>query len=163
MYSLPCSPYACVPPSGTRTRHEHGHVIASHGAQEARVHATGAETQCMATDGIREVRAHVTGAETWGTAVDGARDGAETRGAQRGGTWARVRGVDVGEMRVMEMCAPRGPGCAWRMHKGRRQQWRRPVVRGPGAEAVSRIITASILQFKEHTTYCLRLLTATGA
>ena len=29
--------------------------------------------------------------------------------------------------------------------------------------ALSRIITASILHFKEHTTYCLRLSTATGA
>ena len=29
--------------------------------------------------------------------------------------------------------------------------------------SVSRIITASILHFKEHTTYCLRLSTATGA
>ena len=28
--------------------------------------------------------------------------------------------------------------------------------------ALSRIITASILHFKEHTTYCLRLSTATG-
>ena len=31
------------------------------------------------------------------------------------------------------------------------------------AHALSRIITASILHFKVHTTYCLRLLTATGA
>ena len=30
------------------------------------------------------------------------------------------------------------------------------------AIAVSRIITASILHFKEHTTYCLRLSMATG-
>ena len=34
---------------------------------------------------------------------------------------------------------------------------------GAMVEALSRIITASILHFKEHTTYCLRLLTATGA
>ena len=26
IYSLLCSPYMCVPPSGTRMRHEHGHV-----------------------------------------------------------------------------------------------------------------------------------------
>ena len=30
-------------------------------------------------------------------------------------------------------------------------------------DVLSRIITASILHFKEHTTYCLRLSTATGA
>ena len=66
---------------------------------------------CMAVDGAQEARVHVMGAETWGTAADGARDGAETRGVQRGGVWARVRGVDVGEMRATAMCAPRGPGC----------------------------------------------------
>ena len=40
------------------------------------------------------------------------------------------------------------------------------VTDGAGAvtsDVVSRIITASILHFKEHTTYCLRLSTATGA
>ena len=87
---------------------------AADGAQEARAHAMGAETRGTATDGAREARAYVMGAETRGMAADGARDGAETRGAQRGG-------------------------------------------------ALSRIITASILHFKEHTTYCLRLSTATGA
>ena len=29
MYSLPCPPFACVPPSGTRTRHVCGHVTVS--------------------------------------------------------------------------------------------------------------------------------------
>ena len=116
--------------------------MAADGAQEARAHATGAETWGTATDGAREarahtmgaemrgtaadgaweVRAHTMGAETQGTAVDGARDGAETRGVQRGGAWARVRGVDAGKMRVTAMCALRGP--------------------------VSHMITASILHFK---------------
>ena len=78
-----------------------------------------------AADGAREVRVHAMGAETWGMAADGARDGAETRGAQRGGAWARVRGVDAGEMYATAMCALRGPGCAWCMHKGHRQGRRR--------------------------------------
>ena len=91
------------------------------GAREARAHAMGAETRGMAADGAREARVHTMGAETRGTAADGARDGAETWGAQRGGTWARVRGVDAREMRAMAMCAPRGPGCAWRMHEGHGQ------------------------------------------
>ena len=115
--------------------------MAMDGAQEARVHATGAETWGTATDGAQEVRAHAMGAETWGmavdgarearahamgaemrgTAADGARDGAETQGAQRGGAWARVRGVDAGEMCATAMCTPRGPGCAWRVHEGHRQ------------------------------------------
>ena len=39
-----------------------------------------------------------------------------------------------------------------------------PHLRAPSfTHALSRIITASILHFKEHTTYCLRLSTATGA
>ena len=50
----------------------------------------GAETWDMAMDGARD------GAEMWGMATDGARDRTET--AQRGGTWAHVRGVDVGKM-----------------------------------------------------------------
>ena len=73
----------------------------------------------------------------WGMAADGVRDGAETQGAQRGGAWAHVRGVDVGEMCAMEMCAPRGPGCMWRVHEGHGQQRWWPVVRGPGAEAAA--------------------------
>ena len=124
IYSFPCSPYACVPPSGTRTRREHGHVIASHGAQEARAHATGAEMWGTAADGAREARVHAMGAETWGMASDGARDGAETWGAQRGGTWAHVRGVNAGETHVMAMCTPRGPGCTWHVHEGHGQGWR---------------------------------------
>ena len=95
--------------------------IAADGAQEVRVHVMGAEMRGMAVDGAREARAYAMGAETWGTAADGARDGAKTQGAQRGGAWACVRGVDVGEMRVMAMCTPRGPGCAWCMHEGHRQ------------------------------------------
>ena len=90
-------------------------------AWEARAHEMGAETRGMAADGAREARAHAMGAETQGMAADGARDGAETWGVQRGGTWARVRGVDVGETHATAMCAPRGPGCAWRVHKGRGQ------------------------------------------
>ena len=78
-----------------------------------------------AADGAQEARVHAMGAKTWGTATDGARDGAETRGAQRGGTWAHVRGVDAGEMCAMAMCAPRGPGCAWHVHEGHRQGQRR--------------------------------------
>ena len=81
----------------------------------------GAETQGMAADGAREARAYAMGAEMWGMAADGARDGAETRGAQRGGTWARVRGVDTGEIRAAAMYALRGPGCVWRMHEGHGQ------------------------------------------
>ena len=69
-------------------------------AQEARAHAMGTETWGTAADGAREVRAHAMGAETQGTAVDGARDGAETQGAQRGGAWARVRGVEIGRAHV---------------------------------------------------------------
>ena len=115
--------------------------MATDGAQEARVHATGAETWGTATDRAQEVRAHtmgaktwgmamdgawevrvhMMGAETWGTAADGARDEAETLGEQRGGMWAHVRGVDVGEIHVTAMCTLRGPGCAWRMHEGHRQ------------------------------------------
>ena len=49
--------------------------------------------QGMAVDGAWEVRVHAMGAEMWGTAMDGARDGAETRGVQRGGMWAHARGV----------------------------------------------------------------------
>ena len=99
--------------------------MAADGAQEVRVHATGAETWGTAADGAREARVHAMGAETRGTAADGARDGAETRGAQRGGAWAQVRGVDAGKMRATAMCSPRGPGCAWHMHEGHRQGWRR--------------------------------------
>ena len=95
--------------------------MAVDGAQEARVHATGAEMWGTATDGAQEVRAHAMGAEMWGMAADGARDGAKTLGEQRGGTWAHVRGVDVGETHVMAMCAPRGLGCAWCMHEGHGQ------------------------------------------
>ena len=94
---------------------------AADGAREVRVYVMGAETWGTATDGAREVRAYAMGAETQGTAVDGARDGAETQEVQRGGAWARVRGVDVGEMHVTAMCTPRGPGCAWRVHKGHGQ------------------------------------------
>ena len=100
-----------------------------HGAQpqmgprslEARVHTMGAETWGTAADGAQEVRVHAMGAEMWGTATDGARDGAETWGEQRGGMWARVRGVDMGETCATAMCTPRGPGCAWRVHKGHGQ------------------------------------------
>ena len=95
------------------------------GAREVRAHAMGAETLGMAVDGARKVRVHAMGAKTQGTAVDGARDGAETRGAQRGGAWAHVRGMDAGETRAMAMCAPRGPGCTWHMHEGHRQGQRR--------------------------------------
>ena len=84
---------------------------AADGAREVRVHAMWAETQGTAADGAWEARAYAMGAETWGTAADGARDRAETRGVQRGGVWARVRGVDVGKMRATAMCAPRGQGC----------------------------------------------------
>ena len=94
---------------------------AADGAREVREHAMGAETRGTAADGAREARAHAMGAETQGTAADGVRDGAETQGAQRGGAWARVRGVDAGETRVTAMCALRGPGCAWCMHKGHGQ------------------------------------------
>ena len=94
---------------------------AADGAWEARAHTMGAETWGMAADGAREARVHAMGAETRGTAADGARDGAETQGAQRGGAWAHVRGVDAGKMCAMAMCAPRGPGCTWRVHKGHGQ------------------------------------------
>ena len=60
--------------------------MAVDGAQEARAHATGAETWGTAADGAREARVHVMGAETWGTAVDGAWEvRAHTMGAE---TWA---------------------------------------------------------------------------
>ena len=75
----------------------------------------------MAVDGAREARAHAMGAEMRGTAADGARDGAETRGVQRGGAWARVRGMDAGETHAMAMCTLRGLGCMWRVHEGHRQ------------------------------------------
>ena len=91
------------------------------GAQEARAHAMGAETRGTAVDGAQEARVYAMGAETWGMAADGARDGAETWGEQRGGAWACVRGVNAGETRVTAMCAPRGLGCAWRMHEGHGQ------------------------------------------
>ena len=94
---------------------------ATDGAQEVRVHTRGAEMRGTAADGAREARAYAMGAETQGTAADGARDRAETRGAQRGGTLSCVRGVDVGEMRATAMCTPRGPGCAWRVHEGHGQ------------------------------------------
>ena len=94
---------------------------ATDGAREARAHAMGAETRGTAADGAREARVYAMGAETQGTAADGARDGAKTQGAQRGGAWARVRGVNVGETRATAMCASRGPGCAWRVHKGHGQ------------------------------------------
>ena len=71
-----------------------------------------------------------------GTAMDGARDGADTQGAQRGGAWACVRGVDAGEMHGTAMCAPRGPGCVWRVHKGHGQgRW--SMVHGLVAEAAA--------------------------
>ena len=98
---------------------------AADGAREARAHAMGAEMWGTAADGALEARAHVMGAETRGTAADGARDGAETRGVQRGGAWARVRGVDAGKTHATAMCAPRGPGCTWHMHEGHRQGQRR--------------------------------------
>ena len=78
----------------------------------------GAETRGMAVDGAQEARVYAMGAETRGTATDGARDGAKTRGAQRGGAWAHVRGVDVGETCATAMCTPRGPGCVWHVHEG---------------------------------------------
>ena len=98
--------------------------MAADGAQEARAHTTGAETWGTAVDGAQEARAHAMGAETQGTAADGARDGAKTQGAQRGGAWACVRGVDAGETCAMAMCTLRGPGCAWHVHEGHRQGWR---------------------------------------
>ena len=58
--------------------------MAVDGAQEVRVHGTGAETWGTAVDGAWEARAHRMGAKMRGTAVDGARDGASTRGAHRG-------------------------------------------------------------------------------
>ena len=77
---------------------------------------------------------HAKGAETWGMATDGARDGAEMQGAQRGGAWAHVRGVDMGEMHGRVICTPRGPGCMWCMHEGcGNGQW--SMVCGPGTEA----------------------------
>ena len=91
------------------------------GAWEARAHAMVAEMWGTAADGAREARVHAMGAETWGTAADGARDRAETRGVQRGGAWAHVRGVDVGETHATAMCSPRGPGCAWHAHEGHGQ------------------------------------------
>ena len=69
----------------------------------------------------------------WGTAADGARDGAEMRGAQRGGTWAHVRGMDTGETRGTAMCAPRGPGCTWRVYEGCGQC---PLSHGSGMDAL---------------------------
>ena len=98
---------------------------AADGARKARAHAMGAEMRGMAADGAREARAHAMGAETRGTSADGAGDGAETQGAQRGGAWARVRGVNAGETRAMAMCTPRGPGCVWHMHEGHGQGWHR--------------------------------------
>ena len=86
-----------------------------------RAHMMGAKTCGSAMDGAREARVHTMGAGTWGTAVDGARDGAKTRGVQRGGAWAHVRGVDVGKMRAMAMCAQRGLGCVWHVHEGHGQ------------------------------------------
>ena len=77
---------------------------------------------------------HAMGAKMWGMATDGARDGAKTRVAQTGGMWAYVRGVDVGKTRVMAMCSPRGPGCAWCVHEGHGQGWWQPMVCGLGAE-----------------------------
>ena len=68
-----------------------------------------------------------------GTAADGARDGAETQGAQMGGTWAHVRGVDAGEMCGMAMCAPRGPGCMWHVYEGCGQC---PLSHGLGMDAL---------------------------
>ena len=94
---------------------------ATDGAREVRAHAMGAEMRGMAMDGAQEARAYTMGAETQGTATDGARDGAETRGVQRGGTWAHVRGVDVGKTYATAMCTPRGPGCVWRVHEGHGQ------------------------------------------
>ena len=94
---------------------------AADGAREARAHAMGAKMRGTAADGAREARVYAMGAETRGTATDGARDEAETRGEQRGGAWARVGGVNVGEMCATAMCAPRGPGCAWRVHEGHGQ------------------------------------------
>ena len=95
------------------------------------MHTTGAETWHMAVDGAWEVRAHMMGAETWGTATDGARDGAKTWRAQRGGAWARVRGVDMGEMRAMEMCTLRGPGCAVCVAHARRPWTRAAAAHDP--------------------------------
>ena len=85
--------------------------MAADGAQEARVHATGAETWGTAADGAQEARAHAMGAEMRGMATDGARDGAKTRGTQRGGAWARVRGVDAAR-HVRQQCAPQGAQAA---------------------------------------------------
>ena len=73
------------------------------------------------------------GTKTQGMTTDGARDGAKTPGAQRGGMRAHVTGVDTGEMHVIAMCAPRGPGCAWCVHKGCRQGQQWPMVHGLGA------------------------------
>ena len=55
------------------------------------------------------------GAEMQGMAVDGARDGANMWGAQRGGVWAHVRGVDTGKMHGTAMCAE---GTHWWGHDG---------------------------------------------
>ena len=90
----------------------------------------------MAADGAQEVRAHAMGAEMQGTTVDGgpgARDGTKMQGVQRGGTWAHLRGVDVGETRGMAMCAPRGLGCMWHVYEGCGQH---PVSHGLGMDAL---------------------------
>ena len=66
-------------------------------------------------------------------------------------------------------CARCQPGTSdamsWQASEGRGHE-RGTCTEGkawPGQGEVSRIITASILHFKVHTTYCIRLLMSTGA
>ena len=51
------------------------------------------------------------------------------------GPVGHVRGVDMGEMWAMVMCALRGLGSVWHMHEGH-GQGRRSMVYGSGAEVV---------------------------
>ena len=73
--------------------------MAMDGAQEARAHATGAETWGTAADGAQEARAYVMGAEMRGMAADGAREArAHAMGAEmgHGRGWGQGRGRDMG-------------------------------------------------------------------
>ena len=80
-------------------------------------------------------------------------------GGQHGGRHVQWEAHTVGRQHVLG-----------RQHVGEWRGWAGGHAAGLGLRlaagagtALSRIITVSILHFKEHTTYCLRLLTATGA
>ena len=89
------------------------------GSQAARASGCGTHDGQARREG-QERRRDAGHGRGWGPGGRAHATGAETRGEQRGGAWARVRGVDAGETRGTAMCAPNPPAShspKWRIAK----------------------------------------------